>query len=152
MFHFARITDSTIDGEGIALVIYFMGCSKNCKGCHNPELQQQTDTNPGMDTQKILGYLREMEGFYDSVVFSGGDPLEQPNALYHLASKIKIKKILYTGKLFENINPKILKVIDVVIDGPYDETKKTGGFPASSNQRIFYKDMDSDGNWINVNR
>lgn len=41
IFRCAGISDSTNDGIGMALDIFFQGCSLKCKGCQNPELQEK---------------------------------------------------------------------------------------------------------------
>ena len=126
-------TDTTFsDGIGKAFIIYFQGCNLFCHGCHNPELQ---DFEGGYETtvDEIIEYI---EDFYDSVVFSGGEPLCQIKELRELMSRIELPKVLYTGIELNRIPWYIGVDCDIIVAGPYDDDKKTGGFPASSNQRV----------------
>jgi len=129
------------DGLGkIALDVFFQGCSIKCNGCQNPDLQEE---NGGfwIDTNEIVEHLKKHKGFYQAIVFLGGEPTEQPEALYNLAYNSGLCNILYTGKIYENLSERIRNVMDIVIDGPYIEGMKTNSFPASRNQRIINKEV-----------
>lgn len=140
IFRCGGISDSTIDGIGMSLDIFFQGCSRGCKNCHNLELQ---DKNGGFDyyTHHIFEHLEKYFGFYQSIVFVGGEPLENDmNAIFHILNFVKnsgLIKVLYTGWVYEDITGFVAKMFDIIIDGPYIEELKTGGFPASSNQNIY---------------
>ncbi len=137
-FKCAGISDSMNDGEGIALDIFFQGCSMRCPGCQNPDLQNHTG-GFDVDTGDVISYMKRHEDFYCSLVFLGGEPLEQEEALFDLASRSGLYNVLYTGWLYEKIPQRIIDLMDKIIDGPYIKEMETNGFPASSNQRIFYK-------------
>jgi anaerobic ribonucleoside-triphosphate reductase activating protein len=92
-----------------------------------------------MDTDEIIWIASSHNDFYRGIVFTGGDPLEQPEALYELASKVDFPKVLYTGRKYEEIKPELRDLFDIIVDGPYVEELKTGGFPASSNQAVTRK-------------
>jgi anaerobic ribonucleoside-triphosphate reductase activating protein len=128
-------TDTVSDGVGMGLAIFFSGCNRGCKGCQNPKLQS---FGAGYDcyTHGVISYLKLHGAFYDSVVFTGGDPYYQMDALIDLAENIDITKVLYTGALIEELPSSLVANIDVIVDGPYIEELATGKFPASSNQRI----------------
>jgi anaerobic ribonucleoside-triphosphate reductase activating protein len=136
IFKCAGISDSLNDGIGISLDIFFQGCSKRCVGCQNTTLQQ---FNGGFDyeTDFVVKHINKNINFYDSVVFVGGEPLEQPYALYDLVKKVSLPKVLYTGLLYNDIPRHIRDNINVIIDGIYDEELRTDKFPASSNQKIY---------------
>jgi anaerobic ribonucleoside-triphosphate reductase activating protein len=138
IFKCAGVSDSMNDGLGkIALDVFFQGCSLKCPGCQNPDLQ---DFRGGSwwNTAEIFDILKENKDFYQAMVFLGGEPLEQPSALIELASKSKVCNVLYTGWIYDKIPNKIRSLMDVIIDGPYIESQKSCGFPASSNQRIYH--------------
>ena len=138
-FRCAGIRDDFQDGIGISLAVYFSGCSLKCKGCQNPELQDPT-SGKIRDTVEVIEILDELSDFYESVVFLGGDPLEQPNALLNILKSCSIPTVLYTGRLYSEIPKDIRELCSVVVDGPYIEGLKTGKFPASSNQRVYCED------------
>ncbi|MDD4352690.1 MAG: 4Fe-4S cluster-binding domain-containing protein, partial [Candidatus Gracilibacteria bacterium] len=110
-------------------------CKFRCKGCQNPELQNE---NGGywVETSEIVKELDKFGDFYKSVTFSGGDPTFQEMGLIELAKQIILPKILYTGMLYEDLSEEVKDVVDIVVDGQYRENLKTGGFPASANQRV----------------
>ncbi len=134
----AGTSTSTIDGIGISFNIFFQGCNHNCIGCQNPTLQNFTNGHD-YTTEDILDHLAMYPDFYDSVVFTGGDPAYQPNALYNLATNCKILTVLYTGFYYHEIPEHIRQVITIIIDGPYVQSLATNGFPASSNQQVWIR-------------
>ena len=77
------------DSTGVAHVIYLAGCTLNCKGCHNPELQ---DRNNGKKVD-IEDIKKEIAGntLIDTVVFGGGEPFNQYEALNEIAKFAKEK-------------------------------------------------------------
>ncbi len=127
--------DTVRDGCGMGLNIFFAGCTRGCTGCHNPELQ---DFGVGYecDTDDLISYIKMHGEFYESVVFTGGDPVYQLEALKDLASKVDRTKVLYTGALIEDLPSVLVADIDIIVDGPYVQELATKGFPASSNQRV----------------
>lgn len=138
--------ESLTDGPGVRLVVFTCGCPHHCKGCHNPK---SWDIRNGVkiSTKELANYLldRYREG-YSGITFSGGDPLFQSEALYELITLIR-KKVpnvniwCYTGYRYEDVpDPKILSLIDVLVDGPFEEDKKfpQKKFRGSYNQRILH--------------
>ena len=137
--------ESIVDGEGVRTTIYISGCVHNCKGCHNPETH---DFNYGEvftedKLYKILNYIKERP-YIKGITFSGGDPICSSKDLIEYIKIIKnelpdIDIWVYTGYLYETLldNP-IIKLIDVLVDGKYDELQKCINFPyrGSKNQRI----------------
>lgn len=150
-FRCAGTSTGTVNGIGISFEIFFSGCRHDCVGCQNSDLQNFS-YGYDLDTNDILEHLEQYSSFYNSIVFTGGDPVYQPKSLYTLANKCKLPSILYTGFLYEEIPNYLKDSIDIIIDGPYIQELKTFGFPASSNQRIWYskkltnKDFRMDNN------
>jgi anaerobic ribonucleoside-triphosphate reductase activating protein len=137
-FRCARVTESTIDGNGISLVVYFQGCSRMCFQCHNPTLW---DHHGGYkeSTEIIKGLWRQGKGFWDSLVFLGGEPLEQQEALIDIAQGVECVKWLYTGYELEDVPEEVKQVVDVIVAGPWRVDLATGAFPASSNQKVWVR-------------
>lgn len=74
------------DNESIAIVVYFMGCNKNCKECHNPHFKSPNYTN-NTKWMSIEELVRNLEiacirNKTNKVVFSGGDPLSEYNRAF----------------------------------------------------------------------
>lgn len=140
--------DSIVDGEGIRSVIWFQGCSHNCKECHNPETH---DFNAGYlkSVESVKEDIKKLE-YQTGVTFSGGDPMMQVDALIELAKCVHecdMNVWCYTGFTYEELikmslsNPKYreaLENIDVLVDGKFEIEKKSFDVPfrGSSNQRI----------------
>lgn len=127
-----------IDTDGVAFSVFFQGCKKRCRGCHNPELQPMNEgTEEYVD--RIMAKVRKNLEWYDSVAFMGGEPLEQPEALMQMLDEIEemgLERWLYTGYEINEVPKEITEKCSVIVAGPYKEELNTGGFPASSNQVI----------------
>lgn len=135
-------------GPGERIAIWFSGCNHFCKGCSNPELWEQ------QDTQQITlrGIKKLLQNIYDNypvdgVTLTGGDPFFQPDALRELLPYLASfgKDILvYTGFNYEELKvhyEDLLSYVDVLIDGRYVEEENRGAvLIGSDNQRILYLD------------
>jgi anaerobic ribonucleoside-triphosphate reductase activating protein len=144
----ARVCTSFIDVPGkIAVAIYFAGCSIRCADCQNKDLWDfSSGKKVGVDY--VVASV-EKHPLAEYAVFLGGEPTDQPIFLGQVCAAIKDKKkALYTGREFEDIPDTILDFINLVICGPYRSELHIGGWPASSNQRVFRKEHDR---WIYQN-
>ena len=131
------------NGEGVRVSLFVSGCNHHCKGCFN---QCAWDFNYGdkftdKEKKKIIEYMDH-------------DYIEGLSLLLPLVKDIKEKfpdKNIwcYTGFDFEkdvmenmaknnNTTRELLKYIDVIVDGKFEEDKKDFKlqFRGSSNQRI----------------
>ena len=135
-----------VDGPGFRTSIYCAGCPNHCPECHNP---QSWDINHGTmtSTEEILEEI--MGDPFANVTFSGGDPMFQAEGFAELAKAIREnsdKNIwCFTGYKYENLlkNPiqvELLKLIDVLVDGPFIKHLADPDlfFRGSSNQRIIH--------------
>lgn len=138
--YIARICSSFIDvPDTSSISIYFSGCSIHCKECHNKELWSRDSGKP-INTKDVIKQVEE-HPLADNVVFVGGEPTDQPEALKEIASGIKTKeRVLYTGREFEDLPEDLLPNLDLIICGPYKSELHIGGWPASSNQRILKRE------------
>ncbi len=140
------INNSVVDGPGLRTAIFFSGCRRHCKGCHNPEAQ---DFNYGKeytedDIDKILTLARNVGD--SGITLTGGHPLEPENyeLAYEMVRKAKEYNLnvwLYTGYVFEQIPIMYMDLIslcDVVVDGPFVENLKSNDclYRGSTNQRL----------------
>ena len=133
----ADIQDCIGDGIGMGLTVYFSGCSMGCCGCQNPELQS-IEAGYDYDTDEIIRHLESHRAFYDSLILSGGDPVEQPEALLDLLLRSQVPTVLYTGRYWGQLNEDVIILADYIKCGPYIKSLKTEGFPASLNQQVYY--------------
>lgn len=127
--------------KGVALTIWFSGCSRKCKGCHNQKL---SDPNAGSDME-VGDIVRLIDpSVHKSVVLLGGEPMEQPkHELLRLITEIykvdpTIKIWMYTGYELDDVPLAIRYSLYAIKTGPYIEELKTeNGRLASSNQKMF---------------
>lgn len=136
------VKGTAADGPGLRNTVYVAGCIHKCPGCHNPE---SWNFMAGKRMTPLEVFQEVYDDFAD-VTFSGGDPMLQWTEVYEVCHMLKErgKNIwLYTGYDYEDIvsrAPEILQVIDVLVDGKYDQTKRevTKRFAGSTNQRIIH--------------
>lgn len=133
--------DSITNGEGVRDVIFVQGCPHHCKGCHNP----QTWSSDGGTDYTPFDIVNELADSTNDITISGGEPLVQFTELLTLLQLIKTcttKRVwLYTGYTVdlkdERFN-RLVRYVDVVVDGRYIEEQKNDSlvFKGSANQRI----------------
>lgn len=137
----------TSNGQGISSSIFFSGCKFNCFGCFNKEAQ---DFNYGkiytQETEDLfIQYLKDKHVSHASLL--GGETFQQDlDKIYELVKRIKkeVHKPIWTwtgylwNELIKDENKlKILKYIDVLVDGQFEIDKKDYNllWKGSSNQR-----------------
>jgi anaerobic ribonucleoside-triphosphate reductase activating protein len=85
--------------------------------------------------------------YVTDITFSGGDPFMSARQLAVLGRALKMSGFktlwVYTGHIFENLiqqkDPyihRLLKVTDIIVDGPYIEHLPEAKYRGSENQRI----------------
>ena len=146
----------SVDGEGVRVTLFVSGCTNKCKGCQNPEtwdfcFGKKFDQDAKDDIKKSLS-----QSFISGLTLCGGEPWEPENQrdlvdfLEELKREFPKKTIWsYTGFVFDKdlregqrkyteVTDRMLNCIDVLIDGPFIESKKNLGlrFRGSSNQRL----------------
>ena len=137
---------SLADGVGCRLVLFISGCDHQCKNCQNQKLWNEKSGK--LFTENIYNIICEQlkRPELDGITLSGGDPLYKNNRkdvlelVKNLKNQFPSKTIwLYTGYKWEQIKDiEIMKYIDVIVDGKFEEDKKdiTLAFRGSKNQRI----------------
>lgn len=141
------------NGLGFRVTLWISGCTHKCKNCHNEWLQDYSKGD-NLENYKDAIYIALNKPYIKGLTISGGDPLDQNESdlkeLEQFIRQIKIdfpnKDIwIYSGDTYENlisvpIKKKIIFLCDVLIDGPFVESKKdlSLAFRGSSNQRIIY--------------
>lgn len=137
--------DSIVDGPGIRMTIFGQGCPHHCPGCHNPETWEFSGGTL-MEIEEVLEIIQS-NPLARGVTFSGGEPFAQAKDFCTLAKKLHEKGYevaSYSGYTFEQLQDgtpdqkKLLNHIDVLIDGPYIQEKRSLSlvYRGSSNQRI----------------
>lgn len=136
------------NGEGIRVSLFVSGCEFRCKSCHN---KIAWDKNYGKEfTEDTYDLIKKavVEDIEKDLSILGGEPLTEYNRYDVLNICMRFKNDfpdkeiwLWSGYRIEEIRefmPEILKVIDVLVDGLYEEDKQMEGllWRGSYNQRI----------------
>src|SRR5712692_4377208 len=85
----AFVAASRANGPGLRAVIYFQGCSLQCAGCWNPDTHkfrgiERTVTEVAQRFEEA-SRLQRLQG----ATFSGGEPMQQAQALLELMKEIR---------------------------------------------------------------
>lgn len=138
------------NGPGIRSAIFVSGCTHNCEGCFNEDLQS-FDYGTEWDLKAEKEFISFVENpVVVGVNILGGEPLQQTmddslvNLLEKLKTKFPDKSIwLWTGDTFEDaiLNEKKFKIIkycDVIIDGKFELENRNIKlkYRGSKNQRV----------------
>ncbi|MBD5134101.1 MAG: anaerobic ribonucleoside-triphosphate reductase activating protein [Clostridiales bacterium] len=144
------------NGPGVRISLFVSGCTHHCPGCFNEEAQDFGYGQPFTQAEEDKIVQALSPAHIKGLSLLGGEPFEPDNqrALLPLLRRVKAaypaKEIWcysgYTldGELWKDSRARcectdeMLSLIDVLVDGPFVETKKDLNlrFRGSSNQRI----------------
>ena len=153
MIYAGLIRNDLAAAPGVSVSFFTQGCPHRCKGCHNPETW---DFNRGKEfTYDVLNDIidaLQANGIKRNFCVMGGEPLCQENLFLTLLVVSYVKEnlpdtkiYLWTGYYYEDLLKhqnthlkNILDIVDVLIDGPYEQDKRDISLPmrGSSNQSI----------------
>ncbi|MDT8900909.1 4Fe-4S cluster-binding domain-containing protein [Anaeroselena agilis] len=124
----------------MATEVFFQGCDRGCKDCHNPSLLP-FDGGEEWGIEQVVNAIDDWSGV---ISLTGGDPLRQGADCKALALRLREcypgKQLwLFTGEVPERLPLWVYRVFDVIKTGPYIYYLATGGFPASSNQQLLQR-------------
>lgn len=145
------------NGPGVRVSLFVSGCRQHCKGCFN-EITWPFDSGQPFTFDTFTELSDALSKPYiTGLSVLGGEPMEPENQveLFDIIKQLKAihptKTVwLYTGylldkdlveggrKYVDHVTNSLLSLIDVLVDGPFIESKKdiTLRFRGSSNQRI----------------
>lgn len=145
------------NGNGVRVSIFVSGCTHRCRGCFNSETWDFSFGKPyTKETEdEIIESLKP--DYIEGLSLLGGEPFEPSNQTELVKLLERVKRELpnknvwcYSGYLYEELTgakpsraltddtPKMLSMIDVLVDGEFNEELKDISlkFRGSSNQRI----------------
>lgn len=144
------------NGPGVRVSLFVSGCTHRCKGCFN-EVAWDFDYGRPF-TRETIDQILELlaPAFVKGITLLGGEPFEPQNQqpivelLRSIKAKYPEKSIwAFSGYLFDKdilsgrlgdpaVTKEYLSYLDVLVDGPFIESKKNLGlrFRGSENQRI----------------
>jgi anaerobic ribonucleoside-triphosphate reductase activating protein len=143
----AQLEKSVVNGPGTRYVIWVQGCPFKCAGCFNKEFQPFIKKEM-FEIEGLAKKILAVDGI-EGVTYTGGEPMTQAEALYHLSRILKKNGLTiacYTGFTLEELNDhddlyieKLLSLVDILIDGKYEENKKANlMWRGSSNQDVHF--------------
>ncbi|WP_368910800.1 4Fe-4S single cluster domain-containing protein [Proteus vulgaris] len=129
-------------GPGKRIGIWFQGCSLRCKGCLSPDTWERKAESVTVDV--IIQQIQPWFAFADGITISGGEPFEQPEALYGLLIALRQQFtgdiFIYSGYHWNEIAPQVTKMsglIDALMSGRYQaETTQSLMLRGSDNQQL----------------
>lgn len=140
----AKLARSEVNGPGLRAVIWLQGCARRCPGCFNPDAQP-IEPRILATPADLADWVRAIDGI-EGITISGGEPMLQAPLLADFLRLVRqqtnLSVVVYTGYLLEELDDlpsarDVLKLTDVLIDGPYDATCPAhDGLRGSLNQRI----------------
>lgn len=83
----------------LAMTIFTGGCNLRCPFCHNAPLVTQLDVSPDLSRQEVMDLLKSRKNLLKGVVFSGGEPLLQPDLMDWLKA---VRELGFSIKLDTN--------------------------------------------------
>ncbi|WP_411168225.1 anaerobic ribonucleoside-triphosphate reductase activating protein [Clostridium sp. MB05] len=137
------------NGPNIRTTLFVSGCTNNCEGCFNKELQNFNYGNKWTKEveNEFIEYIKDPN--VKGVNILGGEPMDQihDRDLINLLKRIKEetgKSIwLWSGYLYEDIikdnnRREILSLVDIIVDGRFEIDKRDISlrYRGSSNQRV----------------
>lgn len=121
-----------IDFPGkLSAVVFTQGCPLRCPYCHNPELQ-----NPAIQTdvswEQVMDLLKQRQKLLDGVVFSGGEPLLQPDIKQAIEQvrDLGFSIALHTSGAYPDRLEDVLHLVDWIgldIKAPFDKYRMASG-------------------------
>ena len=159
------------NGTGCRTVLFVSGCRNACKGCFQPQTWDFGYGEP-FDEKVQEEVLKSLESDYiTGITVLGGEPFEPENQkelvpfmrkvvarypnknVWAFTGYIYDKDLVAGGRRHTEDTDELLSMIDVLVDGPFQEEKKdiTLKFRGSSNQRILdLKETIRTGNIITL--
>lgn len=152
----ATLAASLANGPKRSFVVWVQGCTMDCPGCCNPGSH-----DPGGGYEKDVDELADgiiRDGSIGGLTISGGEPLEQLDAVLHLVTVVRRFRpdlciVLFTGHEFPGEKVRIHAVagsgtwkfhrligqLDVLVEGPYlQEAPGKDPLAASTNQKVSF--------------
>ena len=129
------------EGPFKRLAIWFQGCSIQCAECCNPKLFALKQANI-ISTKELIGIIVNAKNEYgiEGITYLGGEPTMQEGLteLSHKIRQLDLGVLLFTGRLFEELQDELVKNIDLIIDGQFDKGKidNNRNLIGSKNQRL----------------
>lgn len=141
-FNIAAINQCTeAEGPYRRFAIWFQGCNIQCAECCNPKLFSLKKANV-VSIDDLIKVIKEAKSNFEieGVTFIGGEPTMQQglSELSKSIQKLGLGVLLFTGKVLEELPAKLVKSVDLIIDGQFekDHIDNERNLIGSKNQRL----------------
>jgi len=128
-------------GPGRRVGIWFQGCSIRCPGCIS--IDTWATNTPKIAVAQVLDLVLSWPA--DGVTVSGGEPFDQPEALFEFLSGLREHRpdcdvLAYSGYPVERLETSpCLALIDALISDPFQaEQSQSLALRGSDNQRLHF--------------
>ena len=156
MYYSAIKYNDIANGLGVRTVLFVSGCRNRCKGCFQPETWNFCNGQL-FDKEAENAIIESLQPTYiKGLTLLGGDPFEPENQEGLIAFVRRVKQecpdkdiwaytgylldrdLIPEGRLYTEFTEELLSYIDVLVDGPFVEEKKSLSlkFKGSANQRV----------------
>lgn len=137
------------EGPGQRFAIWVQGCTRRCKGCCNPEMQE-IRPNYVVDTRDIIKLIACARQKYEieGVTFIGGEPFLQAEGCGEVAAWCQengMSVLTFSGFLYQELKEmkdaeKLLGHTDILVDGPFiqEQYEEERDWIGSANQKVWY--------------
>lgn len=136
-------------GPGTRVGLWLQGCTIHCFGCISRDTWP-ADESTAVSVDSVLDWVRSLPADeIDGVTISGGEPLDQPDALLELLSGLtewrgglgaQVDLLCYSGRGWEEVQRDFgpqLALLDAIIPEPYVHGEPTrSALRGSANQRV----------------
>lgn len=141
----ATLPRSAANGPGTRFVVWVQGCSLRCPGCFNPGTHPVTGGTEHR-VGDVVSRVLDTRGI-DGVTVTGGEPLDQPEALASFVSELRrltdLGVVVLTGRTRQEIEADpvwaaAVSGADLVVVGRYVGGRHLGrGLRGSSNKEVW---------------
>src|SRR5438552_13337893 len=83
------VRGNRVNGPGLRAVVYFQGCTLGCRDCWNPETHVFAGKERSIAEVTDLVISAHQERALEGVTFSGGEPMQQADALLVLIESLR---------------------------------------------------------------
>lgn len=129
-------------GPGRRIGIWFQGCSIRCPGCISMDTWAHGRGTTTVD--EVIRSISAWSAIADGITISGGEPFDQPEALFELTARIRdlleTDILVFTGYEWNAVSDQVAGspgLIDALVSGPFArEETQTLALRGSDNQEL----------------
>lgn len=140
--------ESLIDGPGLRTVVFFQGCTRACKDCHNP-MTWLLATGERYSVKELAEILKK-KAKNKKITFSGGEPLLQVKAITELAKELKEYDLcMYTGMSVTDVPDELKGLLHYLKVGSFQRDSRTTVTPYIGSTNQLFIDLRREHETVN---